>query len=79
MSLALKSDGTVWAWGKQALGDGDHGPGIDVRTSTTPVQVKISDVKAISAGSKFVMALKNDGTVWMWANYGGDFFMTPRP
>jgi hypothetical protein len=76
MSLALKNDGTVWAWGKQALGDGDHGPGIDVTTSTTPVQVKVSDVKAIAAGGNFVMALKNDGTVWMWANYGGDFYDT---
>jgi alpha-tubulin suppressor-like RCC1 family protein len=76
ISLALRNDGTVWAWGKGNLGDGDHGPGIDTTTALTPVQVKISDVKAISSGI-LAMALKNDGTVWMWNNGGGDYYDIP--
>lgn len=63
-SLALKSDGTVWAWGKNdlgALGDGTN----DHRYA--PVQVSgLSGVIAIAAGYDFSLALKSDGTVWAW-------------
>ena len=63
-TLALKSDGTVWAWGDNGyghLGDG---------TTTeryTPVQVSgLTGVIAISAGGYHSAALKSDGTVWAW-------------
>ena len=72
-SLALKSDGTVWAWGENAcgsLGDGSSGVGTE---KSTPVQVLgaggsgyLTDVVAISAGIQHAMALKSDGTVWTW-------------
>ncbi|MES2764089.1 MAG: hypothetical protein V4677_17870 [Bacteroidota bacterium] len=63
--LALKNDGTVWAWGsnnsKGELGDSSF---------TQPngiVQVKgLTNVAAIAAGNKYSLALKNDGTVWAW-------------
>ncbi len=71
-SLAVKSDGTAWAWGDgQAgkLGDGD----LNGASSNKPVQVKgpngsgfLTNVKAVSAGHDFSLALKNDGTVWGW-------------
>lgn len=66
-SLALKSDGTVWSWGVNTNGElGDGNKGI-LNYKTTPVQaIKITDVKAISAGVNFSLALKNDGTVWGW-------------
>jgi len=73
-SLALKSDGTVWAWGGNdygQLGDG---------TTTgkfTPVQVKgpggegyLTDIIAIAAGGYHSLALKSDGTVWAWGYNG---------
>ncbi len=64
-SLALKNDGTVWAWG---INDrGELGNGSAVPYSTTAVQVSnLSGVRAIAAGSKFALALKNDGAVWAW-------------
>jgi RHS repeat-associated protein len=68
-SLALKSDGTVWAWGlnwEGQLGDG---------TSTnrrTPVQVSgLSGATAISAGGDHSLARKSDGTAWTWG-WNGD-------
>ena len=74
-SLALKNDGTVWAWGYNYYGQlGDGNSGIDPNTnadfvSNTPVQASgLTDVKAIAAGEGFSLALKNDGTVWAWGN-----------
>lgn len=63
-SVALKSDGTVWAWGYN--GYGQLGDGTTVNRPT-PVQVSgISDIIAIACGYGHTMALKSDGTVWAW-------------
>jgi hypothetical protein len=52
-SLALKSDGTVWAWGE------NYG--------NAPVQVPgLTGVTGISAGSYHALAVEADGTVWAW-------------
>lgn len=69
-NLALKTDGTVWAWGANGngqLGDGNY---ID---SPVPVQVPgLTGVTAIAAGRDHSLALKSDGTVWAWGyNWNG--------
>ncbi len=70
-SMVLKSDGTVWSFGKNTygqLGDGS------TTNSTTPVQVKINastfltNITTIAAGYEHGLALKRDGTVWAWGN-----------
>lgn len=71
-SLALKSDGTVWAWGLNSngrLGDGT------TTQRTAPVQVKgaggvgfLGGVVALSAGTAHNLALKSDGTIWVWGS-----------
>jgi alpha-tubulin suppressor-like RCC1 family protein len=78
-SLALKDDGTVWAWGSKRygqLGDGKS----SWTSSKVPVQVIIdsetgvalTDIQAIAVGDNHSLALKNDGTVWAWGrNYYG--------
>ncbi|WP_395836206.1 RCC1 domain-containing protein [Cystobacter fuscus] len=65
-SLALRSDGTVWAWGNNdngQLGDG---------TTThrlSPVQVPgLTGVVALAAGNSYSMAMLSDGTVRTWGN-----------
>ena len=64
--LFLKSDGTVWAWGMNTLGQLGSGTPL-WETPESPVQVSgLSDVIAISAGSGHSLALKQDGTVWSW-------------
>jgi Regulator of chromosome condensation (RCC1) repeat/HYR domain len=63
-SLALKNDGSVWAWGRN--GNGQLGDGTNAQ-SNTPVQVSdLSDVQAIAAGGHHSMALRDDGSVWVW-------------
>ncbi|RMF96847.1 MAG: hypothetical protein D6734_03150, partial [Candidatus Schekmanbacteria bacterium] len=72
-NVALKEDGTVWAWG--ANGDGQLGDGTTT-DRLNPVQVidaqgnALSDVLAISAGYLHTVALKSDGTVWAWGANG---------
>jgi uncharacterized repeat protein (TIGR01451 family) len=65
-ALALKSDGTVWAWG--ANGDGECGP-VGSLSTQGPVQVSsLSNIIAVSAGYAHSMALRNDGTVWTFGS-----------
>ena len=73
-SLALKSDGTVWAWGSNSHGEFGNDTTI---SSSTPVQVKGADgsgymtgVTAIAAGDVFSLALRSNGTVWAWGHNG---------
>jgi alpha-tubulin suppressor-like RCC1 family protein len=63
-AVAVQQNGTVMAWGsknsKQQLG-------YVGTASLIPVIVNgISNVKNISLGSDFVLALRNDNTVWTW-------------
>ena len=62
--MALKSDGGVWAWGRNTegqLGDSTNA------NHNTPVHVSgLFDVIAIDAGDLHSLALKPDGTVWAW-------------
>jgi alpha-tubulin suppressor-like RCC1 family protein len=66
--LALRSDGTVWAWGSN--GSGQLGDGTTTASQTTRAQVTgLSGVIAVAAGTDQSLALRSDGTVWAW---GGD-------
>jgi alpha-tubulin suppressor-like RCC1 family protein len=68
-SLALKTDGTVWAWGRNAygnLGDGTTvNAAIPVRADITP-GVALTGVVGISAGFEHSVAVKSDGTAYAW-------------
>ncbi|WP_170157263.1 right-handed parallel beta-helix repeat-containing protein [Roseimicrobium gellanilyticum] len=65
-SLALKSDGTVWAWGYNA--SGQLGDGTTTQRNA-PVQVSgLTDIVAIATGTWHSMALKEDGTVYIWGD-----------
>jgi alpha-tubulin suppressor-like RCC1 family protein len=73
-SLALLSNGTVWAWGRAQILTGWFGPGPELCESsewcsTVPVKVPgLTGVTAISgdSGGGHVLALLGDGTVMAW-------------
>lgn len=66
--MLMKADGTVWSWGWNSgeLGIGNR------TTQYTPVQVPgmtgVVDISVSQYGNGFSMALKADGTVWVWGN-----------
>jgi alpha-tubulin suppressor-like RCC1 family protein len=68
-AAALKKDGTVWTWGYNGLGqlgvDSDEIP-----YSLDPVKAPIDNVKAVAVGDGYMLALRDDGTVWIWGNSG---------
>jgi alpha-tubulin suppressor-like RCC1 family protein len=68
--LALKTDGTVYAWGRNNYGQlGDN----TTTDRLTPVQVQtITGIIDLDAGNYHSLALKSDGTAWGWGyNYYG--------
>lgn len=69
-AYALRSDGTVWAWGNNTKGQ--QGQGHTLGTGLTPLQVQgLTDVTKISGGGNSGYALKSDGSVWAWG-YNGE-------
>ena len=66
MGLALKTDGTLWAWGWN--GGGYLGQNNTVHYSS-PVQVGSDTTwSSIAVGNASMGALKTDGTAWTWGN-----------
>lgn len=72
-SLALRKDGSVWAWGGNEQGElGDDSR----KNKLTPVQVKgLPSILSIAAGSNDSVALGNGGEVWVW---GSQQFIGPE-
>jgi alpha-tubulin suppressor-like RCC1 family protein len=67
-TFGLKSDGTLWAWGRNdygGLGDGTTIPRF------CPVQIGTDNKwTCIAAGGNHPLALKSDGTLWAWGYNG---------
>jgi len=67
-SLAIKTNGTLWAWGNNSqgrLGDGTSLP------RSSPVQLgALTNWSQAAGGGSMTGAVKSDGTLWTWG-YGG--------
>jgi alpha-tubulin suppressor-like RCC1 family protein len=68
-SLAIQSDGTLWAWGLNSQGQ------IGINTTTlssvlSPVQIGALLWKEISSGSDHSLAIQSNGTMWSWGGNG---------
>jgi len=63
-TMAVKTDGTLWAWGNNGLGQlGDGG----TTAQSSPEQIGTDTHWAqVSAGGLHTVAVKTDGTLWTW-------------
>ena len=67
-TVALKLDGSLWAWGWNAYGQLGDASATD---RNTPVRIG-SGYRAVAAGQAHTVALKFDGSLWAWGdNYYG--------
>lgn len=79
-TVAIKTDGTLWAWGKNdysQLGDGSY------LNQNAPIQIgTATNWKSVAVGMDHTLAIKTDNTLWAWGrnNYGqlGDTTYTNR-
>lgn len=63
-SLSIKTDGTLWTWGRNNLGQLGLGNAVDV---SSPVQIgSTTDWKEISVTDLSSLAIKTNGTMWSW-------------
>jgi alpha-tubulin suppressor-like RCC1 family protein len=67
-TFAIKTDGTLWAWGQNS--NGQLGLG-DTTNRSSPVQVGgLNNWASIAPDDSYIIALKTDGTLWAWGNNG---------
>lgn len=62
--LAIKTDGTLWAWGRNQFGEIGDGTTVSVQI---PTQIGTdTDWAKVSGGYGHSLAIKTNGTLWAW-------------
>lgn len=65
-TVAVKSGGTLWAWGAGSSGAIGNG---SVTNQLSPVQIgALTNWSVVSCGYRFTVSLKTDGTLWTWGS-----------
>jgi alpha-tubulin suppressor-like RCC1 family protein len=64
--VAIKTDGTLWSWGYNHVGQLGDGTQIE---KNFPVPIgDLTNWSTVSVGTNYVLAIKTDGTLWGWGN-----------
>ena len=71
-TIAIKTDGTLWTWGRNQVGQ----LGVnDTTNRSTPVTTLLggNNWKSIAGGGDHTIAIKTDGSLWTWGwNFYGE-------
>ncbi len=71
---AVRNDGTVWCWGRNADGSVGNGTTVDAVYAVQVINTSnaaLTGVVDVSAGANNSCVVRTDGTVWCWGgNYG---------
>jgi len=62
-TVAIKADGSLWAWGLNSFGQLGDGT---TTNKDAPFNIRTDSWTAIAAGDIHTVAMKNDGLVWSW-------------
>lgn len=81
-SLALKKDGTVWAWGQNDVGQAGTAIGDTSGFITTPRKINgaapLANISSIAANGKHSLAIAKGGALWAWGlNSNGQIGLDP--
>jgi len=70
---AIKTDGTLWTWGRATYGMLGNGVTVSSAYISTPITTFAGGTnwKQVSAGEQHMAAIKTDGTLWTWG--GGSY------
>jgi alpha-tubulin suppressor-like RCC1 family protein len=72
MCCAIKTDGTLWSWGYNdlgQLGNNTNGAGGSTNSYSSPVQVgSLTNWQQVAIGIGWAIAIKTDGTMWSWGS-----------
>ena len=71
--LAVKTDGTLWAWGRNVSGQLAQNTAGPTTSVSSPTQIGTDTNWSTSMGDmvKGGRAIKTDGTAWVWGGQGG--------
>ena len=66
VTLAIKTDGTLWTWGKNEYGQLGQN---NVTLYSSPVQIPGTNWDKVAVGNYYQMfGIKTDGTLWTWGD-----------
>src|SRR5471032_1466376 len=66
-TVALRADGTLWAWGDNSSGQVGNGSLVDLHA---PLQIGTSTWRAVAAGTLHSVAILADGALFAWGSNG---------
>jgi len=71
-TIAVKTDGTLWAWGSNDKGQLGIGNPDDLYKTNVPIQVgsETDWAKVFTGRAQLAYAIKTDGSLWSWGNFG---------
>lgn len=67
-TLAIKNDGSLWAWGMNFSGQCGDGSFGDQNFVSSPRLVSNESWMTVAAGFDYSLGIKTDGTLWAWGS-----------
>lgn len=69
-ALAVKTDGSLWAWGYNNYGQLGNGESGYTASKSSPVRIMDGGVASVAAWGEHSLAVKTDGSLWGWGQNG---------
>ncbi|MBN2899822.1 MAG: hypothetical protein JXO44_13720, partial [Clostridia bacterium] len=72
-TFVIKSDGSLWGWGADFVGNGTEYFGEDISNVTWHPEKILDNVRSVSASHYQRAAVKKDDTLWVWGPMEGTY------